>query len=416
MVWKTVKLPITCEVALKQFSMFLSSFETTEILGYSEIFYMAHSIMKAKLSTVNNSGFDDDKGDYRIIVGDHICFRYEIKSLLGKGSFGQVVKVFDHKEKIELAVKIIKNRPRFHQQALEEIEILTYLKDKDPDNNYSIVHIKDHFTFRKHAILIFELLSIDLYQFIKLTKFQGLSQHLIRKFALQVLQALRLCDRYKIIHCDLKPENILLTSSVDTNVKVIDFGSACFYEKRMYTYIQSRFYRAPEIILGLSYTTSIDIWSFGCILVELYTGRPLFPGENEAEQIQCMMEVLGIPDMVLLRKGTRVKLFFDDSLQPKIVQNSKGKKRIPGSKSLNEILIGAEEGFIDLVRQCLEWDYHKRISPDEALLHEWMQEACPTPTSKRRLKHTRTTSDTSFLKIPQRFDKLSNYIEGPAGL
>ena len=416
LIWKTVKLPITNEAALKQYSSFLSPYESTEILSYPEIYYLAHSITKIKLSTVNNYGFDDDKGDYKILLGDHLAYRYEIKSILGKGSFGQVVKVFDHKDKIELAVKIIKNRPRFHQQAVEEIEILKYLKDKDLDNSYSIVHLNHHFLFRKHAILIFELLSIDLYQFIKLTKFQGLSQHLIRKFAVQILQALRLCDRYKIIHCDLKPENILLTSSVDTNLKVIDFGSACFYEKRMYTYIQSRFYRAPEIILGLSYTTSIDMWSFGCILVELYTGRPIFPGENEIEQIQCMMEVLGVPEVTMLRKGTRVKLFFDDNLMPKVVSNSKGKKRIPGGKNLSEILLGAEEGFIDLVRQCLEWDYHKRITPDEALIHGWMQESCPTPTSKRRLKHTRTTSDTSFLKFPQRFDKLSNYIEGPANL
>ena len=416
LVWKTVKLPLTSESALKQFSSYLSPYESTEILSFAEIYFLAHSIAKTKLSSVNNSGFDDDKGDYKIIIGDHIAYRYEIKTILGKGSFGQVVKVFDHKDKIELAVKIIKNRPRFHQQAVEEIEILKYLKEKDLDSSYSIVHIKDHFIFRKHAIIIFELLSIDLYQFIKLAKFRGLSQHLIRKFAVQILQALRLCDRYKIIHCDLKPENILLTSSVDTNLKVIDFGSACFYDKRMYTYIQSRFYRAPEIILGLAYTTSIDMWSFGCILVELYTGRPVFPGESEIDQIQCMMEVLGMPEISMLRKGTRVKVFFDDCLQPKVVANSKGRKRIPGAKKLCEVLLGAEEGFVDLVAQCLEWDYHKRITPDEALMHEWMQESCPTPTSKRRLKHTRTTSDTSFLKIPQRFDKLSNYIEGPANL
>ena len=412
LLWKNVKVPIPYETALKEFSIYLSAFELTEITSYPEIYYLAHTITKIKLSSINNSGFDDEKGDYKIIIGDHIAYRYEIKSLLGKGSFGQVVKVFDHKLKTELALKIIKNRPRFHQQALEEIEILKYLKEKDPDNTFCIVHIKENFIFRKHAILVFELLSIDLYQFIKLTKFQGLSQQLIRKLAVQILQALRLIDRYKIIHCDLKPENILLTSSADTNVKVIDFGSACFYEKRMYTYIQSRFYRAPEIILGLSYSTSIDMWSFGCILVELYTGRPIFPGENENEQLQCIMEVLGVPELGLLKKGTRVKLFFDENFQPKITQNSKGKKRYPGAKNLKDILLGAEEGLIDLVSQCLEWDYSKRISPDEALLHEWMQEVCPLVSGKRRLKHTRTTSDTSFLRIPQRFDKLGSYIEG----
>ena len=104
--------------------------------------------------TVNNFGFDDDKGDYKIIIGDHIEYRYEIKTILGKGSFGQVVKVFDHKNKVDLALKIIKNRPRFHQQAFEEVDILNYLKDKDPNDIYCVVHLQDNFIFRAHMVII----------------------------------------------------------------------------------------------------------------------------------------------------------------------------------------------------------------------------------------------------------------------
>ena len=81
----------------------------------------------------------------------------------------------------------------------------------------------------------------------------------------------------------MKPENILLKAPNKSGIKVIDFGSSCFEAERIYTYIQSRFYRAPEIILGIPYTPAIDMWSFGCVLAELYTGFPLFPGENEAE-------------------------------------------------------------------------------------------------------------------------------------
>ena len=257
------------------------------------------------------------------------------------------------------------------------------------------------------------MLSFDLYHYIKLTKFKGLPMLVIKKLAAQILQALRLIDQYKIIHCDLKPENILLKSVTGTALKVIDFGSACFCDKRMYTYIQSRFYRAPEVMLGLSYTTSIDVWSFGCILVELFTGRPLFPGESEFEQMQCIMEVLGVPPPCLLEKGSRVKLFFDDELKPKITSNSKGIKRYPASKRLRDVLKGSDELFTDLVSKCLVWDHHRRITPDEALMHEWMQDSAKTPSTKIRIKHQRTYSDTSLLKIPQRFDKLSNYIESP---
>lgn len=137
----------------------------------------------------------------------------------------------------------------------------------------------------------------------------------------------------KIIHCDLKPENILLKDpranrprNSDSNpayipddfnpihsqyqIKVIDFGSSCYENERLYTYVQSRFYRSPEVILGLPYTTAIDMWSFGCILVELYTGYPLFPGENEADQLACIMEVKGLPPKDIISAGSRIRTFF----------------------------------------------------------------------------------------------------------
>jgi dual specificity tyrosine-phosphorylation-regulated kinase 2/3/4 len=98
----------------------------------------------------------------------------------------------------------------------------------------------------------------------------------------------------------LKPENILLKSPDKSGIKLIDFGSSCFQTERIYTYIQSRFYRAPEIILGIPYTMGIDMWSFGCILAELYTGFPLFPGENEQEQLALIMEVRGVPPRGIL--------------------------------------------------------------------------------------------------------------------
>ena len=98
-----------------------------------------------------------------------------------------------------------------------------------------------------------------MYEFLKSNQFHGLSPSLIRRFSSQILNALILLERFKIIHCDLKPENILLKNANRSAIKVIDFGSSCFYEKRLYTYIQSRFYRAPEIMLGIPYTTSIDM-------------------------------------------------------------------------------------------------------------------------------------------------------------
>ena len=118
-----------------------------------------------------------------------------------------------------------------------------------------------------------------------------------------------------IIHCDLKPENILLIDSIKSAIKVIDFGTACFENQKIYTYIQSRFYRAPEIMLGIAYDKAIDMWSLGCILVELYLGYPLFCGEDEPEQLAMIMEYIGVPPakVILVRKLSErreIKLFF----------------------------------------------------------------------------------------------------------
>ena len=125
--------------------------------------------------------------------------------------------------------------------------------------------------------------------------------YLIRKYAIQILHALKVLKEHNIIHCDLKPENILLKDHKISEVKLIDFGSSCFEDQKVYTYIQSRFYRAPEIMLGIPYTTAIDIWSFGCILAELFMGSPLFPGNDENEQIMFIMEINGIPPNEVLK-------------------------------------------------------------------------------------------------------------------
>jgi serine/threonine protein kinase len=217
---------------------------------------------------------------------------------------------------------------------------------------------------------------MNLYHFLKLNKFQGLSMGLIRRFSMQILQALAVLRKAQVIHCDLKPENILLKSSNRSAIKVIDFGSSCFSDKKIYTYIQSRFYRAPEVILGISYTTGIDMWSFGCILCELFTGYPLFPGENETQQLLMIVELIGYPGTEVLAKASRKKLFFDSEDRLKVVQDSKGRARQPASRKIERVLQGAEPEFVDLVQRCLVWNPSLRITPEEALAAQWIGDVC----------------------------------------
>ncbi|XP_036615842.1 dual specificity tyrosine-phosphorylation-regulated kinase 4 [Trichosurus vulpecula] len=371
------KVPLTASEALKYFKNQLSVYERDEVLGYTELWFLGLEAQKLDVLPEKHSktSFDDEHGSYIKVLHDHIAYRYEVLEMIGKGSFGQVAKCLDHKKNELVALKIIRNKKRFHHQALVELKILETLRRKDKDNTYNVVHMKDFFYFRNHLCITFELLGINLYELMKNNSFQGFSLSVIRRFTLSVLKCLQMLYVEKIIHCDLKPENIVLYQRGHVSVKVIDFGSSCYEHQRVYTYIQSRFYRSPEVILGHPYDTAIDMWSLGCILAELYTGYPLFAGENEVEQLACIMEVLGLPPLYLIQTASRRQTFFDSKGFPKNITNNRGKKRYPDSKDLTMVLKTYDTSFLDFLKKCLIWDPALRMTPDQALKHVWIQES-----------------------------------------
>lgn len=354
----------------------LNIYERGEIVDYNDVYFCgtqnAAKVVGDLGSSAPNFGYDDDRGDYTIILGDHLAYRYEVVDVLGKGSFGQVVRCIDHKTGVLVAVKIIRNKKRFHQQALVEVNILQKIREWDPKNRHSMVNFTHSFYFRGHLCISTELLDMNLYEFIKSNNFRGFSLKLIRRFTKQMLSSLLCLKQHKVIHCDLKPENILLRHPMHSEIKVIDFGSSCFENEKVYTYIQSRFYRSPEVILGMTYGLPIDMWSVGCILAELYTGVPIFPGENEQEQLACIMEVFGPPEKHLIEKSTRKKLFFDSMGKPRLTVSSKGRRRRPSSKTLQQVLKCDDEVFLDFIARCLRWDPDRRLKPEEAIHHEFI--------------------------------------------
>jgi dual specificity protein kinase YAK1 len=276
--------------------------------------------------------------------------------MLGKGTFGQVVKCLDLETGEHVAVKIVKNLPAYHNQGLVEVRILELVRCRrvivavvlvlvihrpchhplvhslilsyirttdlltwfaclqlngnfDPDA-YPMVRLYDRFVFRNHLCLVFELLNVSLFELIRQNQFKGLSLKLISLFAKQILQCMCALYEARIMHCDLKPENILLEDASGPNLKVIDFGSAAMETQAVYSYIQSRFYRSPEVILGLPYRLPIDTWSLGCICFELFVGLPLFPGVNQHRMLMRFIKFLGMPPPSMLSHGKDTAKFF----------------------------------------------------------------------------------------------------------
>ncbi|CAF0741533.1 unnamed protein product [Adineta steineri] len=388
------------DTAMKTYMSKLTAFERHEIFSYPQIYFVGQNARKRQGvgGGPNNGNYDDENGSYIAVQHDHIAYRYEVLKILGKGSFGLVVKCYDHKSGQQVALKIIRNEKRFHRQAQEEIRILEHLRKQDRDNTFNIIHLFEWFQFRNHICITFELLSMNLYELIKKNRFQGFSLQLVRKFAHSILQCLDALYRNKIIHCDLKPENILLKQQGRSGIKVIDFGSSCFEHQRVYTYIQSRFYRAPEVILGAKYGLPIDMWSLGCILSELLTGMPLFPGEDEADQLSCIIEVIGMPSQKLLDASKRARNFISSKGHPRYCtvttlpdgtsvlqggRSKRGKQRgPPGSRDWTQALKNCDDPlFVDFLKRCLEWDPQTRLTPAQALRHSWLRRRLPKPPS-----------------------------------
>ncbi|KPP70405.1 dual specificity tyrosine-phosphorylation-regulated kinase 1B-like, partial [Scleropages formosus] len=375
---------------------------------------------------VYNDGYDDDNYDYIVKNGEKWLDRYEIDSLIGKGSFGQVVKAYDHHEQEWVAIKIIKNKKAFLNQAQIELRLLELMNKHDTEMKYYIVHLKRHFMFRNHLCLVFELLSYNLYDLLRNTNFRGVSLNLTRKFAQQLCTALLFLatPELSIIHCDLKPENILLCNPKRSAIKIVDFGSSCQLGQRIYQYIQSRFYRSPEVLLGMPYDLAIDMWSLGCILVEMHTGEPLFSGSNEVDQMNKIVEVLGVPPNHMLDQAPKARKYFDklsDGLWT-VKKNKDIKKEYkpPATRRLHEIL-GVETGgpggrrageqghapcdylkFKDLILRMLDYDPKTRITPFYALQHNFFKKTTDEGTNTSSststspaMDHSHSTSTTS---------------------
>lgn len=237
--------------------------------------------------------------------------RYVVHKLIGKGAFGEVVEAFDKTRGETVAIKIIKRITPLNEHAEREIANLKLLNEVDSEKGF-IVRVIDNFRWNGHTCIVFEYLAKTLYQLLRETNYKGLPLTHVRIFAWQLFSALILLSlpSIRVIHCDLKPENIMLKSSEKFGIKVVDFGSSSRVEQKKYRYVQSRYYRAPEVLLELNYGQPIDVWSLACILVELHVGQPLFCGCNKVDQMAKISELMGMPPAYMIEKSPKAREYF----------------------------------------------------------------------------------------------------------
>jgi dual specificity protein kinase YAK1 len=266
-----------------------------------------------------NDGVDNDEYDLIIKVDDEIQSpfnKYKIIDILGKGVSGQVFCCNRESDNKLFAIKIIRNKVAYSTQALIELKILEILNFQiDPKDEYHIIRKHEHFIFKKHTCIIFELLDLNLLDLLKKNHFSGLTLKTISYLIKDVLEAVYQLHKINIIHTDIKPENVLLKIEKEDNtnkitVKLTDFGSSCYKNNTFCKYIQSRYYRSPEVLIGVPYGLSIDIWSVGCIAAELFIGSPIFAGVCEYDQLfQIVTFFKEIPYYFI--KGDKAKKYME---------------------------------------------------------------------------------------------------------
>ncbi|KAI8446065.1 kinase-like domain-containing protein, partial [Phakopsora pachyrhizi] len=346
--------------------------------------------------------FDDADGYYRVILGELLDNgRYHVHANLGKGMFASVVRAKDMSSSAgkeatngvakDVAIKLVRSQESMFKAGQKEATILRKLQEADPNSKYHLIRLERTFEHRGHLCLVFEAMSMNLREVVKrFGKDVGINLRAVRAYAHQIFLALSLMKKCNVMHADLKPDNILVSESKSV-LKVCDLGSASdISENEITPYLVSRFYRAPEIILGLPYDCAIDIWSIGCTLYELYTGKILFPGRSNNHLLLLIMELKGKFNSKLLKKAKFSSAHFDDENGNFL---SVEKNRITGADVIKSInipnkpvqglqnrlmphhvtkkmqdtdvkLLGA---FVDLLEKILTLEPSRRITPKEAL-------------------------------------------------
>lgn len=355
--------------------------------------------------------------------GLHLNGRYRVSKLLGDGTFGRVLLASDDKDR-ELAVKVIRSVDKYIRNAKREAEILKDICDVDPKKSVGCVRMFDTFWHAaldggNYFCLAFEVLGISLYDLLKQNRFRGMWMQDIQSIARQCLEALAfLHDSMGLTHTDLKLENILFQSTsplvssefpreeaylrahksqegkpqprylrpASSTIKLIDFGNATYELEHHSSIINTRQYRAPEVILAAGWNERSDLWSVGCITMELYSGELLFRTHESLEHLALMERAVEpFPPVLLENAGSarRAQLLrrieggenaFLRLHWPEGASSEKSEKHVTQQKQLHELVEEGHRSLADFVASLLILEPARRPSAAAALVHPFLFE------------------------------------------
>eukprot|EP01114_Cavostelium_apophysatum_P014224 TRINITY_DN3637_c0_g1_i1.p1 TRINITY_DN3637_c0_g1~~TRINITY_DN3637_c0_g1_i1.p1 ORF type:complete len:849 (+),score=219.09 TRINITY_DN3637_c0_g1_i1:168-2549(+) len=325
------------------------------------------------------TGLQESK-DFPIEMNSIIAGRYQILEFLGSAAFSKAIRCHDLTTSLQVCVKIIKNNKEFLDQSLDEIRLLQYINSAGNADEKNVLQLYDYFYHKEHLFIVTELLRDNLYEFYKYNLESGDELYFtldrLKRVAKQCLVALEFVHSLNLIHCDLKPENILIKSYSRTEVKIIDFGSSCFTKDHLSSYVQSRSYRAPEVILGFPYNSKIDLWSLGCIIAELWTGKVLFHNESISTLLARVVSILGPFDGEMLKGSRYAHKYFTKTCS--LYETKPGQSGFtflkPKRTTLKARLKTENEEFLDFVSKLLAKNPNDRLSAKEALEHPFLKD------------------------------------------
>jgi serine/threonine protein kinase len=322
----------------------------------------------------------------------HQIDRYENLQLIGKGTFGCVFKGWDPKHQREVALKVVRRTPKYFQDAKIEALTITRLQTELCSQDFCVI-IYRYLEWNEHFCIAFEKLHSTLHSYIYDKKRRGIGckRNVIQHVIFRLLRCVSYLHSVRIAHVDIKPENIMFTEDPRTTgnyqVKLIDFGAATWLTTHHSSLIQTRFYRAPEVIIESKWDEKADLWSVGCILLEMYFGRLVFDTHDSLEHLHLIEKFCGrIPQSLLQRSPDscdlveraieRCTMTPDESLR-RIAELTKKRQYLLGFQSLKLVTSGLFFHFIFFLSHfCRAGHIKETPTMSELQLHSSSRETC----------------------------------------